>query len=202
MDYFQFSVVNLPADKTLLAAHFRLRAELFAGWSAPNYCAGFEADVFDTPVFDPIWSVVADDDANPRAVGRMVPADANGTMIEHTWPEALSEGLPPLDECFEVQRLGASPAYSVPEQMAAALILRIGLERYALEEGRPWLVLMTAEKLWRSTLKHMSAIGPIIDVDGVPSVALKVKIDQAEIDLKVRQLAALQEKLPSRKQVA
>ncbi len=202
MQYHQFSTAVRPSDKSLLAAHFQLREELFGGWSAPNHCAGLEADVFDTPLFDPIWSVVVDDGECPMAVGRMVPADAGGTMIEHVWPEAIGKRLPPKDMCFEVHRIGVSQSLPIPEQMASALSLRIGLEQHALDTGRPWLTLMTAEKIWQATLQHMAPIGPVIDVDGVPSIALMVEIDQAEIDLKRGQLALIERKIGVGRKVA
>jgi len=118
------------------------------------------------------------------------------------WPEAIGKRLPPKDMCFEVHRIGVSQSLPIPEQMASALSLRIGLEQHALDTGRPWLTLMTAEKIWQATLQHMAPIGPVIDVDGVPSIALMVEIDQAEIDLKRGQLALIERKIGVGRKVA
>lgn len=194
MRYHQFSHDSLPTDRRLLEGHFSLRAELFPDWAAPNYLHGYEADLFDTVLFNPIWAVIEGEGGDVQAVARMVPADANGTMIEAAWPEAVSEGMPPAHACFEVHRLGVSQSLAPLEQMEAALLLRIELELYALRMQRPWLVLMTAERLWQSTLAHMKPLGPVIDVDGVPSVALALAIDQAEIDKKLHQLAQVRAK--------
>jgi len=194
MRYHQFSHDSLPTDRRLIEGHFALRAELFPDWAAPNYLHGFEGDLFDTVLFDPIWAVIEGEGGDVLAVARMVPADANGTMIEAAWPDAVSRGMPPASDCFEVHRLGVSPSLSPLKQMEAVLLLRIELELYALRVHRPWLVLMTAERLWRTTLPHMTPLGPVVDVDGVPSVALALEIDQAEIDNKLAQLSQVRAK--------
>lgn len=202
MQYHQFSHDNLPVDRRLIKGHFALRAELFPDWPAPNYLHGYEGDIFDTVLFDPIWSVVEGEAGEILAVARMVPADANGTMIEAAWPDAVNTGMPPAHACFEVHRLGVSQSLPPIKQMEAALFLRIELEQYALRMKRPWIVLMVAERLWRATLPHMTPLGPIIDVDAVPSVALSLEIDQAEIDQKKRQLADIRAKLAESRSAA
>ncbi len=202
MRYHQFSHDNLPTDRRLIKGHFALRAQLFPDWPAPNYLHGYEGDIFDTVLFDPIWSVVEDEDGEVLAVARMIPADANGTMIEAAWPELVSSGMPPAHACFEVHRLGVSRSLPPLKQMEAALFLRIELELYALQMERPWIVLMVAERLWRATLPHMTPLGPPMDVDGVPSVALSLEIDQAEIDQKIQQLVEVRAKLAESRSAA
>ena len=61
---------------------------------------------------------------------------------------------------------------------------------------------MVAERLWRETLPHMTPRGHIIEVDEVPSVALSLEIDQAEIDKKQQQLTEIRAKLAESRSAA
>ncbi len=183
MQFHAITLDNVAENLDLLKKHHAARASIFPGWEAPNYLAGLEGDVFDSPVFRPVWALVTEGD-DVLCVGRMIPADGPATMIETVWPEALEFGLPPKEHCFEVHRLGTMPGISREAAVASALMLRIELEEISLSQGRPHLFLMTAEKIFQSALQTMLPIGPVVDVDGVPSRALITEMTVAEIDRK------------------
>lgn len=181
MHFEYFTQKEVETNRSLLSDHLEARAKIFPDWDAPNYCGGFEADLFDcSALFETVWATVKEGD-QVLAVGRMIPADGPCTMLGAVWPGSITETMPDAPTSLELHRVGVVPGLPRLKAAAAVLKIRIGLEELALAMGRPHVFFLTAEKVFQKSLVELTALGPAFLVDGVMHRALGFQTSNAAI---------------------
>jgi len=176
MQFHYITVETAWAKRNLMRDHSRARATIFADWPAPNYCGGFEGDVFDQPQFEPVWASVTLE-GRTVAVGRMIPADGPCTMVEQCWSEGITTSLPDKATAVELHRIGHLPG--LPKEIATLAVLKIqlGLCDLMLEAGKTASFFLTPLRVAETTLQHAIRHGDPVTVDGAPYVVVSTPIE-------------------------
>lgn len=183
--------VLTAADKGLLADHFRARAKMFTNWPAPNYLGGMEADIFDAPIFDPVW-FSAVHEGQTLAVGRLIPADGPFTMVEQAWPEGIQTPLPGKNQSVELHRIGAIPGLDKTLMSLAVGRIKHGIAEYVLNMGRTHMFFLTPQRVAETTLSNLDRHGSPIEVDGAPFFIVSGELDRDANNLLGDQLDELE----------
>lgn len=195
MHFHTIDNTNQDRELDLLDGYFKTRHALFSDWPAPNSVAGYEADVFDTPIFKPIWALVTHN-SQVVAVGRMIAADGPATMLESVWPDAIKETLPEPSKTYELHRIGVLRDLDPAVSITARLKLLVGIAEYAFKTGRPHMFCLTAQRLHESTLQDWERLGPVVQVDGKPFVAIMAEAEQEGLADATAMLVQLEDQLP------
>lgn len=191
MHFEYFTQKEVATNRSLLSEHLEARARIFPNWDAPNYCGGFEADLFDcSALFDTVWATLKEGH-QVLAVGRMIPANGPCTMLGSVWPGSITEPMPDSRSSLELHRVGVVPGLPRLKAAAAVLQVRIGLEELALKMGRPYLFFLTAEKVFQKSLVELDALGPAFLVDDVMHRALGFETSEAALFEKRERLEQL-----------
>lgn len=155
--------------------------------------AGFETDIWDLPIFEPVHFLVRHAD-KAIACARMAPSH-HPTMMVTLFSHFVDGPCPCTPDVWEIQRLGVDLTLPSELKTRALLRLMIGMQRYAQSVSAKAVMLLTLEKIYQKRLQMMRPMGKVHMHLNMPHIALMNELSEAEIALMESLLTALEKDL-------
>jgi len=172
--------------------HHALRHKVFRGRCAWNIAEhdGLEYDEFDTPLARYLVSV--GEDGRVHGAIRLIPT-THPFMSQTHWPEMFAGPPPSGPEIWEATRFCSDHTLPIEQRRACVLDLLEASMSFGLENGITRYVAVMSTLMFPIGLRRNGCsyrrLGPAVSIDGVPTGAAEVPINENVLhDIRIKRL--------------